>query len=235
MGGRFAPVNPAEVARLFAAADPRSQFRQGLSYFPDVPGDAVFGRATFGAYAQLGAYARRGLGDVSTDVTDATEIIGATAAGGPIAGGVVAIKDLASAFSSGSTRDAQRAARANYFGNLAVQGNVAAAQIILGALTPNVSGNELPMWQVWQNQLQASSSGQGTLAQAQQLGAYWPVGSSDTVTNYPIMKNFVQQWANAHPFTGASNAVAASLSSPIPWVIGAGVVGGIFLLRRRRR
>lgn len=236
MPGRSAPANPAAVAALYRAAEPpRSPYRRGLSHFPDRPGAAVFDQATFGAYVNFGAYARPGFGDISTVVTDGTQIAGATAAGGPIAGGIVAIQDLASAFSSGTQRDRDRAARANYFGNLAVQGNVAAAQIILGALVPNVSGNELPMWQAWLSQLQSSAAGQAVLTQARQLGPYWPVGSTDTVTNYPIMKAFAQNWANAHPFAGgAGTAVSKVLANPLPWVIGAGAVVALFVLRSRR-
>jgi hypothetical protein len=234
MPGRVAPANPAEVARLYAAAEPsRSPFRRGLSYFPERPGAPVFNNANFGAYVNFGAYARPGLGDISTVVTDGAGIAGATAAGGPVGGGIALISDLASAFSSGTQRDKDRAARANYFGNLAVQGNVAAAQIILGALVPNVSGNELSMWQAWLSQLQSSASGQATLAAARQLGPYWPVGSTDTVTNYPIMKAFAQNWANAHPFAAGTGAtVTKALSSPLPWLIGAGAIA--FLLLRRR-
>jgi hypothetical protein len=247
MPGRAAPVPGSAVAALFAAGDPtRSPYRQGLSAFPEHPTGAVFGSARFGGYTltpvRFGGYTvtpvRFGrFGDTSSAVTvgtDAAEIAAATATGGPIAGGVLAVKDLASAFSSGSTRDAQRAARANYFGNLAVAGNVAAAQMILGALVPNVSGNELPMWQVWKNQLQASSTGQNILAQATALGPYWPVGSTDTVTNYPISKNFVQQWANAHPFANTSAVISSSLSNPMVLAIGAAAVVGFLFLRRRR-
>lgn len=235
MPGRSAPANPAEVAALYRAAEPpRSPYRRGLSHFPEHPGGAVMSEATFGAYVNFGAYnrPRAGFGDVSTVVTDGSQIIGATAAGGPIAGGIVALQDLASVFSSGTQRDRDRAARANYFGNLAVAGNVAAAQMILGALVPNVSGNELPMWQTWLSQLQSSSTGQATLSQARQLGPYWPVGSTDTVTNYPISKAFVQNWANQHPAAGISQAVTSGLSSPVPWLIGAAALG-FFLLRRR--
>jgi hypothetical protein len=217
MGGRFAPVNPLEVARLYAIADPpRSPYRQGLSAFPEYPGAG-----------RLGAYARAGFGDVNSDLQIGGQVVGATVAGGPVAGGVVLIKDLASQWSSGSTRDAQRAARANYVGNIAVAGNVAAAQIILGALAPNVSGNELPMWQVWENQLTAT-----TLAAARAAGPYWPVGSTDTVTNYPTLKTFIQNWANAHPsVTGPAGSVASG--SALPWILGAAAVGAVLLLKRR--
>jgi hypothetical protein len=240
MPGRSAPVPPSVVARLFAAADPA--YRSGLSAFPERPTSARFTAANFGSYdltpIRFGRYTLTPprFGDTSTAVTvgtDAAEIAAATATGGPIAGGVVAVKDLSSMFSSGSTRDAQRAARANYFGNLAIAGNVAAAQIILGALVPNVSGNEIPMWQVWENQLTASASGQQTLTAAKALGPYWPVGSTDTVTNYPTLKAFAQNWANQHPLSNVSAAISSSLSSPVVWAIGAAIVG-VILLRRRR-
>jgi hypothetical protein len=246
MPGRAAPVPPAVLARLYAAAgaEPsRSPYRAGLSAFPERPTNARFTHANFGAYdltpIRFGGYSLTPprFGDTSTAVqvgTDVAQIGAATAAGGPIAGGVVAISDLASAFSSGSQRDAQRAARANYFGNLAVGGNVAAAQILLGAVAPNVSGNELPMWQTWINQLQASASGQQTLAAARQLGPYWPVGATDTVTNYPILKNFAQQWANQHPFSNVSpGSVVGSLASPMVLGLGAAAVVAFLLLRRR--
>src|SRR5689334_4827028 len=212
MPGAFAPVSAAAVARVRALNQfPRTAFSTGLGHFPDAPG----------------------FGDTASLLTAGAEIGGATAAGGPGAGALVVIKDLASAFSSGSTRDAQRAARANYFGNLAVQGNVGAAQIILGALVPNVSGNELSMWQVWLNQLQQSAQGQATLVQAQQLGPWWPVNSTDTVTDYPIMKAHAAQWAAAHPLANLPGIPAAIASSSVlPWLIGGGLV--LFLLTRKR-
>lgn len=262
MPGRFNPVPPAAVARLFAAAEPASgPFRRGLSAFPERPTAATFAHANFGDYTltpprfgsvlptssgrlrgydltpiRFGEVSSYGFGDVSTAVqvgTDVAQIGAATAAGGPIAGGAVLIQDLSSIFSSGSQRDAQRAARANYFGNLAVAGNVGAAQIILGALAPNVSGNEIPMWQVWYNQLTNSQSGQSVLAQAKSLGPYWPVGSTDTVTNYPIMKQFAQNWANAHPLANVTASAKAALGSPVVWAVGAAAVLGVILLRRR--
>jgi hypothetical protein len=223
MGGRFAPANAATVARVEAMAEPpRSPFRAGLSYFPERPGDAVANQANFG-----------GFGISATDVAT----VGAGVATGGVGGGIIAgITDLASAFSDGSTRDKQRAARANYFGNLAVGGNVAAAQLILGALVPNVSGNELPMWQSWLSQLQSSTQGQATLAAARQLGPYWPVGSSDTVTDYPIMKNFAATWAAQHPLANipasVSGAASAIAQNPLPWLIGAGAIA-LLVFRRR--
>lgn len=240
MPGRAAPVPAAVVARLYAAAGAGPAYRAGLSAFPERPTGARFTFANFGAYdltpIRFGGYdltpPRFGDSQAVTIGTDAAQIAAATAAGGPIVGGVVAIQDLSSAFSAGSQRDAQRAARANYFGNLAIQGNVAAAQIILGALAPNVSGNELPMWQVWENQLSSSSSGQQTLAAARQLGPYWPVGATDTVTSYPTLKAFAQNWANQHPFSSSGPAVTNALTSPVVLAIGAAVVG--FLLLRRR-
>lgn len=224
MGGRFAPADALEVARVTALAEPpRSQFRQGLSYFPEQPGDMRANAANFG-----------GFGDASTVLTDATVIGGTVATGGIGAGVGAVVLDLASAFSSGATRDKQRAARANYFGNLAINGNVAAAQVILGALVPNVSGNELPMWQTWLSQLQSSSQGQAVLAAARAAGPYWAVGSTDTVTDYPITKNFVNTWASQHPMSRVA-PVLANLpgGSALPWLLGIGAVVGVLALRRR--
>lgn len=228
MGGRFAPANPTTVARVRAAAEPpRSPYRVGLSYFPERPvtGAMVTNQARFG-----------GFGITSTELTDVATIGAGVATGGVGAGVVAGITDIASAFSSGSQTDAQRAARANYFGNLAMQGNVAAAQIILGALVPNVSGNEEKMWSAWLSQLQQSTKGQQTLAQANQLGPYWPVGSTDTVTNYPIMKNFAAQWAAAHPLSAGGSPIAALATGGLmPWLaVGAAGLGVYLLLARRR-
>ncbi len=141
----------------------------------------------------------------------------------------------------GSQTDQQRQARAQYFGQLALQGNVNATQILIGG-TQNTSGNEIPYWQGWLDQLRASSDGQQTLAAAQQRGAWWPVGSTDTVTNYPIMKAYAAQGTTASQFVsnlvsgGAQMATGAITRAGVnPWLIGAAVIGGALYLTRRRR
>jgi hypothetical protein len=94
----------------------------------------------------------------------------------------------------GNATDDARQARADYFGNLARNGNVAAARIIIGG-TQNTSGNESPIWSAWIDALRQTPLGLQTLQAAQYLGAWWPVGSSDTTDNYPIMRAFVAAWA----------------------------------------
>jgi hypothetical protein len=115
--------------------------------------------------------------------------------------------DIEGLFKGGSAVDAARAARVQYFLNQANQGNVAAAQIIIGAI-PNVAGNEDPMWESAIDQLRSSAAGSNVLAAAQALGPYWPVGSSDTAQSYPIMRSFTANWA-AHnaPLTAIANTL----------------------------
>jgi len=219
MPGALAPGR--KEIRLGAV--PRTAYDAGLSYFPDRPEQ------------------RARIGDYYTDAALIAPIPIVGTAGAALATGAGIYQSI---LGGGSAIDQQRQARANYFGQLAMQGNVAAAQILLGAI-PNVSGNEQPYWQNWITQLNASTSGQGTLQQAQALGPWWPVGSSDTVTNYPIMKNFVAQWASAHPLTTVAGNIAtgvgaAARSSVTPWLLaGGGALALVFLLgspqRSRRR
>jgi len=98
----------------------------------------------------------------------------------------------------GNATDDARRARADYFGQLAVHGNVAAARIVIGG-TQNTSGNEQPYWSSWIDAMAQTPIGLQTLQAAQYLGAWWPVGSSDTVDSYPIMQKFVADWATANP------------------------------------
>jgi hypothetical protein len=196
-------------------------YNMGLSYFPDDPEQLAYDRVAYG----LG------------DVTSAGVALAPVPYIGPVIAGAAGAYSIYQSFTGGgSAVDQARQARANYFGQLAMQGNVAAAQILLGAV-PNVSGNEAPMWSTWISQLQASSTGQATLAQAQALGPWWPVGSSDTVTNYPIMKNFVAQWSSSNPFAGvATTATAAVRSGLLPIVlVGGAAVGAALLLSRPKR
>jgi hypothetical protein len=196
---------------------PMTAYDAGLSYFPDSP------------------WQRSRIGDYYTDAALVAPIpvIGTTAALLSTGAGI-----YQSVFGGGSAIDQQRQARANYFGQLAMQGNVAAAQILLGAI-PNVSGNEQPMWQNWISQLSASAAGQQTLQRAQSLGPWWPVGSSDTVANYPIMKNFVAQWAAANPLStiaaNVSTGVGAVARSGVaPWLlVGGGVLAFVLLSGKR--
>jgi len=199
-------------------------YDQGLSHFPDRP----WQRAPMGAFS----------------LTQAAPLVAPIPYVGPVATvAATAYGFYSSIFGDGTLRDQQRAARADYFGQLAMRGNVAAAQILLGAV-PNVSGNEQKMWSGWISQLQSSSAGQQTLAEAQALGAWWPVGSSDTVTSYPIMKNFVAQWDAAHPFATAGASLGAGVSalthsSLTPLLLAGGAAIAIYLMtspkRSRRR
>lgn len=199
----------------------QTPYNMGLSWFPDQPEQL----------APLGSLATDGVALAPVPYV------------GPVIAGAATAYGLYQSFTGGggSAVDQARQARANYFGQLAMQGNVAAAQILLGAV-PNVSGNEAPYWQSWISQLSASSTGQQTLAAAQSLGPYWPVGSSDTVQNYPIMKNFVAQWSAQNPFANLPASVPAALARlPIlPLVLAGGAAVALsFALRspraRRRR
>jgi hypothetical protein len=113
----------------------------------------------------------------------------------------------------GNATDDARQARADYFGQLAVLGNVAAARIVLGG-TQNTSGNEQPDWFGWVDAMKGTPLGLQTFQAAYNLGAWWPVGSSDTVDNYPIMKKFVADWAKANP--GPAPAILPPPPPPAP-------------------
>lgn len=218
MPGAFAPVNrvvPADFGGV--ARRGSSPYAAGLSHFPD---NAPPGRGLGDAYSAVSAGVNLlpGGNYISTAFDVATDLFGGT-----------------------STVDQQRKARADYFGQLAMSGNVNAARILIGG-TQNTSGNEIPYWQSWLQQLQATAAGQQTLAQAQQLGAWWPVGSSDTVTNYPIMRNFAASWAASNTVAGGianvfglnpSSAAATSRSVQPFLIAGAVAAGAYFLLRKR--
>lgn len=199
-------IERASVVRDVATA--RDQYSAGLSYFPDRP--VGFGLS----------------------VTDVAAFV---PGGSTVAAGVNFASDLYSSLTQGSQRDQQRQARAAYFGQLALQGNVYAAQILIGA-QPNVAGDEAPYWQNWITQLQGTSQGQATLSQAQQLGPYWPVGSSDTVTNYPIMKAFAARWSSTP--AGMANQLTANLAGgggKTLLYVGLGGLALVLLAGRRRR
>ena len=202
----------------------KTAYRAGLSSFPDAPGDVMRVAQNYSYY----------LGSTASDVG----MIGAAYATGGTAPAVIAFGEtLLNNLAGGAQRDRDRQARANYFGQLAAGGNVAAAQILLGAI-PNVSGNEQPMWQAWIDQLSSSQSGQATLAAARAAGPYWLPGSTDTVTNYPQLKNYVAQWQAAHPLSAAGPAAAVAAvtkSAAFPWIVGLGILGAVVALRGRRR
>jgi hypothetical protein len=152
---------------------------------------------------------------------------------------------LLQSFTGGSAVDQQRQARVNYFLQQALQGNVAAAQLILGGPS-NVSGNESSMWTQAAQSLGSTAVGRQTLDEARQLGPAWLVGSGDTATNYPAMKAFTQQWALANqPVTTAVNAIfgpstggtvrAAAGAIPSWLLIGGAAVAAYVLLGSRRR
>jgi hypothetical protein len=196
----------------------RTPYNMGLSYFPDRPEQL----------APLG-----GVADIGVALAPVPYV-------GPVVAGAATAytfyQSLTGGAAGGTAVDQARQARANYFGQLAMSGNVAAAQVLLGAI-PNVAGNEKPMWQSWISQLSASSTGQDTLAKAQALGPYWPVGSSDTVTNYPIMRNFVAQWSYQNPLANVTQTVGAAARSGFAPIVlaGGGALALAFLLRKPRR
>jgi hypothetical protein len=168
-GDNYARAAGNELAHIMRDVETaRDQYAAGLSYFPDRP-------VGFGV-----------------SVTDVAQFV---PGGSTVAAGVNFASDIYSSIAGGSQRDQQRQARAAYFGQLALQGNVYAAQILLGAL-PNVSGNEQPFWQNWINQLGGTSTGQDTLKQAQQLGPYWLQNSTDTVTSYPLLRAYAARWSS---------------------------------------
>jgi hypothetical protein len=208
----------------------QSAYDQGLTWFPDGPSFVV---------------AAEPLGDIAS-------ILGMVA-GGAVAGpvGATAGGSLPSLFGSlvgGTAVDQARQARVNYVLQAAANGNVAAAQIILGA-PPNVSGNEQQMWIDAATSLRQAAP--DVYAEAQQAGPAWLPNSGDTATNYPALRNYLQTWAAQHPLStltsvaastfgsvfgpSAPSGVLAPRSTGIPayvWIIGGVVAYAAF--RRRR-
>jgi hypothetical protein len=223
------PYSVASSLENREAADVGEQtaYSAGLSYFPDYMtafepmGDAV---------ANVAGLLGTGLGGPAGGVT-----VGAT---------VSAIEH----FLGGGGVDAERAARVQYFLNLASQGNVAAAQLIIAAPS-NVAGNERTMWTAAATALQSSATGSATLAQARAAGPVWFVNSGDTATNYPTMKNFTSQWGMSNQpvttavqgvynaVTGLSGARPIALNSNMTPVLllGVGGIAAYFAFGRKRR
>lgn len=219
-------VLPAIARTLTVDVDATPHFTLGDS----MPGALAPGRYVPLRVSQFGnAY-----GDY---LTDTLAIGGAAATGGTGAAvGAVAIK-LYTAFTGGAAVDQQRQARVNYFLQQAEQGNVAAAQLILGAPN-NVSGNERTMWVGAANILQSNAEWNQTLQAAEQAGPVWLTGSGDTATNYPAMRAFTASWAaqNQPILTAAvgSTAAAAIHKTPVAvWI--ALAAGAYWLLASRRR
>lgn len=179
---------------------------------------------------------RGGLGDIYSDAL----VIGGTAATGGTGAAVIAAgTTLISAFTGGAQVDQQRQARVNYFLQQAEQGNVAAAQLILGA-PDNVSGNERTMWVSAAQILQSNPTWRVTLQAAQAEGPVWLVGSGDTATNYPAMKAFTAQWASQNqPVATAARAAgqaAQAVVAKTPTLVWVGAAAALyFVLASRRR
>lgn len=225
------PYSSSLTRETIAREDEGEQtaFTAGLSYFPDY------------------GFAPMPMGDIAADVGG----LFGTAVAGP-AGGVTvgAATNFIEGLFGGAAVDHQRAERVQYFLNQAMQGNVAAAQLILGAPS-NVSGNERGMWTAAVQALQSSPTGSATLAQARSGGPVWFQGSGDTATNYPVMKNFTAQWGMSNaPLTTAVQGVintATGLAGGKPLALNPSLtpilllgVGGIvayaaFSRKRRRR
>lgn len=214
----------------------QTAYTAGLSYFPDY------------------SFAAEPLGDIAVD--------GGALVGGAVAGPVGATAgayagSLIQRWIGGNAVDQQRQARVNYFAQLAGNGNVGAMQLILGG-PDNVSGNEQQMWLNAAAAVKAAAP--DVYAAAQAAGPVWLVGSGDTATNYPAMKNFVQTWAAQHPFQTAVNMagqVIGNVFTPGPTVgnqpgtpggvvprgatvspvllYGALAAGAYYLMSRRRR
>lgn len=224
MANRYAPVERYREGY-------QSAYDAGLSYFPDTPFMAAMP-----------------LGDIVTDLA----VAGGTALGGP-AGGVTAgtASGVIQRWFGGSAVDQARQERVNYFAQLAANGNVAAAQLILGA-PPNVSGNERGMWETAATLLNQQAP--SVMADARTLGPAWLQNSGDTAQNYPAMRRYTATWSAQNPFTSAIGAASGAFGglftpSPVPGqpfptaarnnsgvlLVGAVAVVGVLFLRSRRR
>ena len=204
----------------------QSAYDAGLTWFSDGP--------SYGMVAT----------PLGLDLSTIVGTVGGAVVGGPAgaAAGGSLLSSLLS-FASGSAVDQARAARVNYFAQLAASGNVAAMQLILGA-PANVSGNEAGMWQSAANAVRTSAP--DVYQAAMEAGPAWLVNSGDTATNYPAMRNYVQTWAANHPlntianaagslFGGAATPGAPRVGGVSPVVLGAVALGVVLLLSRRRR
>ena len=205
----------------------QSAYDAGLTWFSDGPSSPSMYASPLGL-------------DLST--LTGTIVGGAVAGPAGAATGGSLLSSLLS-LASGSAVDQARAARVNYFAQLAANGNVAAMQLILGA-PANVSGNEAGMWQAAANAVRTSAP--DVYQAAVEAGPAWLVNSGDTATNYPAMRNYVQTWAASHPLTTLTNVAgnvfggaltpgAPRVGGVSPVVLGAVALGAVLLLSRRRR
>ena len=148
----------------------RSMYDAGLSYFPDRESQLV--------YTGQGPSTGLGFIDPVTAVQAASSVV----------------NEFKSLFGQ-TTDDRQRAARAAFFLQNALQENVAAAQCLLGG-QHNTASHERPMYDKAVAALQQTSAGAATYQQALTAGPYW--STSDTAASYPNMQAFVMQWGAAH-------------------------------------
>lgn len=165
----------------------QSAYDAGLSYFPDTAVPMP-------------------LGDWMSDLA----MVGGGAVGGP--GGAATAGAAASVIQhwfGGSAVDQTRQDRVNYFAGLAANGNVAAAQLILGG-PDNVSGNERQMWVNAANALNAAAP--GVMAEAHAAGPLWLQNSGDSAATYPAMRRVTAAWAAQHPVTTVTGTVGGAIS-----------------------
>lgn len=131
---------------------------------------------------------------------------------------------------TGSQTDKQRQARVDYVTSAAIQGNVAAAQLILGGPN-NVSGNEKPMWTKAAQTVAAQNP--SVMQAAAQLGPYWLVGSNEDIATFPATKAFIQAWGVSHnPIGAAASALGPTVGAAYTGIMGTpgamvGAGGGI--------
>lgn len=147
---------------------------------------------------------RRPLGDISTSA-----LLGAGAnAIVPGSGAIVGtVAGLASTLLGNGSVDKQRADRANWFGNAAVQGSPLAARLVLDAQS-QVSANEWQhQWQLWVTQIP-----QAVRDAAAALPMAWPVGGGDF--NMTAQKNAVLAQLNALHTAAPASSSSSSLTMP---------------------
>lgn len=136
-------------------------------------------------------YSREGLGAFTfgTTLPGATSSpfsVGATL--GTLQSGVAAVKSIQSIISDASSflgktglTDAQRQARADFFGHSAANGSVTSARYLIGG-TQNTASHESPMYQQWINSLEQGTFGDlgaTVMAEAEAQGAKWLAGVPD--------------------------------------------------------
>jgi hypothetical protein len=176
----------------------QSAYDAGLSYFPDGP-----------------AFAPEPLGNW----TDLLPAVVGFATGGPA--GAAAAQTAAGALLpllTGSKTDQERQARVNYFLQQALDGNIAAVQVIMGA-PEDTAGTEDAMWTRALATVQSSRP--DVYQQALALGPVRFTGTGDTATNYPTMKAFTTRWAQSNqPVQSAINTALDAAGNIINRVTG---------------